>query len=84
MLLYLILVFQFQGFQLVFDQTSHVAGQDSLFSLHKALAELETAIGEQKELRRPVGIVVKMSLGRFCQKVELTYPDIHIHIYRAK
>ncbi len=77
------LMLPFQGFQLVFS-SSHGREQGSLFSLHQALTELEESIEKKKKKRRHGSIVVKMGLGRLFQKIELSYPSIHVSIYRLK
>ena len=74
-----------QGFQLVVNPSSRGQGEDSLFSLHTALLRLKEDIEGPRGRRRTHNhIVVKMSLGRVFQKVELTHPDMVISIYKAK
>lgn len=75
-----------QGFQLVFDLDSRRWGQSSIFSLHEALTEMQDTINikSTKRHRQHETIVVKMSLGRFFQKIDLNYPDMLISRYKAK
>lgn len=73
-----------QGFQLVFDLDSRRLGQSSIFSLHEALWEMQDTIKSTKRHRQHETIVVKMSLGRFFQKIDLNYPDMLISRYKAK
>ena len=68
----------------MFDLDSQGWGQSSIFSLHEALREMQDAIKSAKRHRRQETIVVKMSLGRFFQKIDLTYPDMLISRYRTK
>ena len=62
-------------------------GHDSVFSLHQAINEQREAIYSKtkfKRGRRHGDIVAKFSLGRVFHKVELTYPDLVISIYKSK
>ena len=62
-------------------------GHDSVFSLHAAINEQREAIyskTKSRRGRRHGDIVAKFSLGRVFHKVELTYPDLVISIYKSK
>ena len=71
-----------KGFQLVFDLDNGGWGQTSVFSLHKALLEMQQSGKSSRKQNKTV--VVKMSLGRVFHKIDLAYPDMFISIYRAK
>lgn len=53
--------------------------------LHRALNKLKKTVSEKTKKSRPLAkIIVKLSLGKVFQKLELQYPDIYIHIYKQK
>ena len=63
------------------------SGLDSVFSLHQAINEQREAIyskTKSRKGRRHGDITAKFSLGRVFHKVELTYPDLVISIYKSK
>ena len=60
----------------------------SIYALHQALSKLKEEVTQTSNRGRLTitggSIVVKLSLGKVFQKLELAYPDIYIHIYKQK
>ena len=70
----------FQGFQIVLSDSV------SLFSLHETLERIANGAKakKKKKLMAEGSLVVKMSLGRVCHFLTLTYPSISVAVHRAK
>ena len=60
----------------------------SIYALHQALSDLKEDLNRKSSRGRVTNtrgsIVVRLSLGKVFQKIELAYPDIYIYIYKQK